>query len=918
MPPQNGERRPRQGGPSPLGAAAAGAALGAAGGAAVAGMNAGAPPGPGTPPGGVPGVGSPGGPGPVNGSSELPPPAHTQALRQGTGPGPRRPGEQPTPMMQPSDEQPTTQIEPQLLTHHEPVRIDDDYDEDDYYDEDDAEESPEAVKKAKRKKIWRRVRRTCYVMTGLAILTPVVAFAIGYQMWDAPSPEQILANLDKTVTVTYADGSEMLRIVPNGEGEGDRRFLSYEDIPEDFYNGVTATEDPSFENNMGFSPVGIVRAAVTGTGGGSTITQQYVKLSTGNDDGTYARKFEEVVKAFKLTQEESKPYIFESYANLTSFGRNTYGLEAGAQTWFGKSAPELELNESLFLAGILNAPSHYDPDNNREGMEARFDYVVNKMVEREHLSQAEADAVEFPDYLPRGAGGNTGRSITDVHLQQQIENELAGRNISMDEVRRQGMVIRTSIDKAAQEHSEAVMAEHFAGQPDELRGAMVAVDPATGAVRAYNGGEWSSGIDFAASMQPPGSSFKPFVVAAGLQRDQGIGEFYDGRETIDIEGTVFSNTAQCPTGANEHCSVRNAMLVSANTPFIDMAHQFGPSSVAETAHAAGIPEQIGETKTLVNSEGFTAAGIALGQYEVRTIDMAVAYASFANGGIHHEPYFVEFVGHEGDGPDDVVLLDRANEGHEGEQAFGPRSKAVADNVTEVLKPVAAHTSHDLPGREVAAKTGTHQFGQSAGNQAGWMVGYTPQISVAVWVGSEVPAALTVNATATNPATEQLWGRNVPAFAWKAFMEGYLADKDAVGFPTDIERIGIFDEQPRPRPPEPPEGDRDRDRDRDEDDEGRDEDEDGRDEDDEEPGWSDSPDPGDGSTDPGDGGTDPSSPTPPDGNCPPWACEDNGGGGGGGGDGPPPWGFTPETGSGRDTSSRGGADPVPTRDVPLPD
>ncbi|AOS66131.1 transglycosylase domain-containing protein [Actinoalloteichus hymeniacidonis] len=788
------------------------------------------------------------------------------------------------------DEQPTTQLEPALLTHAEPPPppSDDDYDEDYYDEDDDPEESPEAVKKAKRKKIWRRVRRTGYVMAGLMILTPLVAFAVGYQMWDIQSPDDILDDLDKTVTVQYADGSEMLQIVPNGEGEGDRRFLDYEDIPEDFFHGVTATEDPTFEDNWGFDPVGILRAAVTGTGGGSTVTQQYIKLSTGQDDATYARKFQEVVMAFKLTQQEEKNYIFESYANITSFGRNTYGLEAGAQTWFGKSATELETNESLFLAGILNAPSHYDPDNNLEGMQGRFDYVVNKMVERGHLSQAEADALEFPEWLPRGTGGNTGRSVTDVHVQTQIERELDEFGISMDDVRREGMTIKTTIDKTAQEQSEAVMAAQFDGQPEELRGALVAVDPTTGAVRAYNGGEWSAGIDYAASMQPPGSSFKPFVVAAGLQAGKGIGEFYDGRNTIDIEGTTFANTATCRTGANEHCSVREAMLVSSNTPFVDMAHQFGPRSVAQAAWQAGIPEEVNGANTLMTEAGVTAAGIALGQYEVRTIDMAVGFATFANGGVRHEPYFVEYVGVEGG----RVAMERSDDDKAGEIAFSSdpgASKMVADNVTEVLKPVAAHGLHDIPGREVAAKTGTHQYAQSDGNQAGWMVGYTPQISVAVWVGSDTPAPLMVNATATNPTAEKLWGRNIPAFTWQAFMEAYLGDKEVVNFPTDITPIGIFEEQQRPAPP-PTENDededRDRDRDREEDeDENRDEDGENGDEDGESSNPPESSDPpeGDdppesdeppGSDEPGWGGGNPGE------NCPGPRCEDNGGDDGG--------------------------------------
>jgi len=180
---------------------------------------------------------------------------------------------------------------------------------------------------------WRRVRRIAGWTLGVLVGGPLIAFWIAYLVLDVRSPQEVLAGLDKTVVLKYTDGSELLKVIP---ADGDRTFVPYSQVPAKLRDAIIATEDPTFWDNQGFDPTGIGRAFLTGVGGGSGITQQYIKKSTGDEDATLVRKFAELVLATKITQEQGKEQIFESYVNIISFGRGTFGPAAAMNAYFGK------------------------------------------------------------------------------------------------------------------------------------------------------------------------------------------------------------------------------------------------------------------------------------------------------------------------------------------------------------------------------------------------------------------------------------------------------------------------------------------------------------------------------------------------------------------------------------------------------
>ncbi|WP_461123652.1 transglycosylase domain-containing protein [Saccharothrix stipae] len=779
----------RPGGPPPAGPGPRPGGPGSLDGLGVAGSVPGGPPQrPNTPPGGVR---RPGGPVPPGGR---PPVAGPGGPRRPGGPGgpagpagaQRRPGEEPTDLLPPVYQ--TTPREPELLTHREDeVELEPFYD--DEYDEELTEEEARAVR---RKKVWRRVRRTTYVALGLMLLAPVVAFAIAYQVVEVPNPEAVAASQGKAITILYADGTEMTKYAP---GDANRSMVKYEDLPDSIKHAVFGAEDPTFMTNVGFDLTAIARAGwyqLKGEqSGGSGLTQQYVKEATDQADMTLTRKFTEAVTAYKMSQQQDKEDILTAYLNTVYFGRGAYGIKTAAKAYFGvNELKDLTHAQAALLAGMVQNPSRSEQQAYRE---ERWTYVMNQMLEYKWIDQSYRETTPFP--TPVEQADQSGLSGTRLHIREQVLQEMAKVEWDVEKAQKVGVTVHTTIEPPKQQAAEEAVADIMGPQPKELRSSLTAIDPQSGAVRAYYAGADGTGLDYATNtLQEAGSSFKPFDLVAALKAGKGLGSTYDGRspKTFKLGGTniTIRNASDSGNTCGEKCPIREAMRMSLNTVFYEMVIEIGTKPVADAAIAAGIPPTVevqGQKKDLLVGEngGPPNVGIAIGggEAQVRPFDMASAYATFAARGTYHEPFFISKITNaEGKAVYQHVDVSRP--------AFDPdpqKNQDIADNVTESLKPVLTYSKIPCAGRECAGKTGTHELPDDASqNSKAWMVGYTPSLSASVWVGRDEG-----NVALKDAKGNPVFGGGLPGQVWKRFMDKALAGTPPEPFPKP-RKLNQFD------------------------------------------------------------------------------------------------------------------------------
>ncbi|MEQ3554972.1 transglycosylase domain-containing protein [Pseudonocardia nematodicida] len=611
----------------------------------------------------------------------------------------------------------------------------------------------------------RRIRNALIALGALSLIGPLVAFAIGWLVYPVPSAEDIAVT--QVATFTYADESPLATVRPDNVN---RTSVPLDRVPESVQRAVLSAEDRSFFSNPGFSVTGIGRAVINqltgGIGGGSTITQQYIKVTTGQDQFSLFRKFREVVLAAKISKEMTKEQILENYLNAIYLGRGTYGVQAASQAYFGKDVADLDVSEGAMLAGMIQSPSRWDPAKNPDVTEQRWNFVLDGMVGEGWLDPAERGRQVFPEWRePSNEAGGGIPGDHRGHVYNAARAELERLGISDTEINTQGLTVTTTIDPRAQQEAAEAVESELDGQPENLRASLVSVDPKTGAVLAYYGGANGVGLDYAAVLKQPGSSFKPFVVAAGLQAADpiGLGATYDGSSPQTLAGTEVANSEGVSCG---NCSVKQAMTQSINTIFYRMALDIGPAQVAAAAHQAGIPENLLQEPT---------GGISLGDREVHPMDMAAAYATFANDGTRHEPFLVTRVT-AGDGR---VIFDRGA-ADPGEQVM---ESGVARNVTESMIDVASSSRIGLgDGRPTAVKTGTVQSAQQGQNNDAWTVGYTPSVSTAVWVGTDD------NSPIQNSSGSPIFGRMLPGSMWQSYMSDMLSGTPVEQF-SDFQPIG---------------------------------------------------------------------------------------------------------------------------------
>lgn len=619
----------------------------------------------------------------------------------------------------------------------------------------------------RRRRKWRKIRRIGYLAALGLFLSPIVLFLIGYFSWDVPNAAVLGASTQsQAVTVYYSDGqTELARIQPKTEN---RVNVELEQVPKHVQDAVLAAEDRSYWTNPGFDPVGIGRAvlkqATGGAGGGSTITQQYVKVATQEDDFSLRRKFRELVWSVKISQQYSKEDILENYLNIVYFGRQAYGIQTASQAYFGKDVSQLDNSEAALLAGMIQSPSRSEPTKNLPRAEARWNFVLDGMVSQGWLDGGQRAGLQFPPVLPLDQA-NPG-AVTDNrrHVQEKAIAELEAAGFDTATVHEYGGKIITTIDANAQNASLDAVNKVLNGQPANLKAALVAVDPKTGAMRAYYGGNEGTGVDLASSEFSPGSSFKAFVMLAALEQGKGLGDVYEGTSPLKIGGAEFNNSESSNYGS---LTLKKAMTYSVNTTFVKLTDEIGPQTVADAAHRAGIPETVNGKRTLVNSDGSPPGlAIALGALPVRPVDMAGAYATFAASGAQRQPFLVA----EYRNAADQVVYKHEDKGATNvlDPADGERNAALACNVTESLIDVPAHSKFALDGKRVAAaKTGTDQRGKTDENDNSWTVGYTPSLSTAVWVGDPYQTALK---TSTG---RDVFGATLAGPIWKAFMDAAL-------------------------------------------------------------------------------------------------------------------------------------------------
>nr|WP_234794180.1 transglycosylase domain-containing protein [Mycolicibacterium flavescens] len=645
---------------------------------------------------------------------------------------------------------------------------------------------------------WKWVRRGAVAMAAVFIVLPLITFGMAYMIVDVPKPGDLRTN--QVSTILASDGSELAKIVPP---EGNRVDVNIDQIPVQVRNAVMAAEDRDFYSNPGFSFTGFARAIKNNLfggdlQGGSTITQQYVKNALVGSErsgvGGLIRKAKELVISTKMSGEWSKDQVLQSYLNIIYFGRGSYGVAAAAKAYFNKPVEELNVAEGALLAALIQRPSGLDPAVNLEGATVRWNWVLDGMVEIGALSPEERAAQVFPPTVPPDLARTQNQTTGPNGLiERQVQRELLELfNINEQSLNTEGLQITTTIDPKAQAAAEEAAAEYLEGQDPDMRTAIVSIDPRTGGVKAYYGGTDANGFDFAQAGLPTGSSFKVFALVAALQQGMGLGTQVDS-SPLEVNGIKISNVEGNSCGT---CNIAEALKRSLNTSYYRLMLKLknGPEDVAEAAHAAGIAESIPGIEHTLSEDGQGGPpnnGIVLGQYQSRVIDMASAYATLAASGVYHKPHFVQkVVNSEGE-----VLFDASQQDNSGEQRI---EKKVADNVTSAMQPIAAYSNgHALAGgRPSAAKTGTHQLGDTDNNRDAWMVGYTPSLSTAVWVGTT---------DGTKPLENKwgspVYGSGLPSDIWKATMDGALEGTDEESFPKP-EEIGGYAGVPQAPPPPP--------------------------------------------------------------------------------------------------------------------
>ena len=517
-------------------------------------------------------------------------------------------------------------------------------------------------------------------------------------------------------------------------------------LPGAVLDALLAIEDRRFRSHFGVDPLGVLRAAFvnlregTVRQGASTLTQQLAKNLFLTPERTFERKTREVLLALWLEASYSKEQLLTIYLNRMYFGAGAWGLGAAARTYFGKPATELTVYEAAMLAGLVKAPSRYNPVVNPQAARARTRVVLSAMVDAGVLSRSDADAA-----LARGAAirGTAAASRNHRYFADWVLGQVTGYRGPDDA----DTEVRTTLDRRLQRLAEAVMADALADQPAGRQAALVAMDPA-GAVHAMVGGRDYRASQFnraVQAMRQPGSVFKPVVylaaLDAGARPDSTVSDnrlVVDGWSPRNFDGRYHGDV-----------TLTDALAHSYNAATVRLARRVGIDRVIRLARRLGVTAPLVEGPSL-----------ALGAAEVSLLEMTAVYAAFANGGIPVRAHGISTIrlrSGKARGGDDTLYRHRA----ERRPAVAGR-QALADLDGMLRDAVRSGTGRKAAVRvDAAGKTGTSQNHRDA-----WFIGYagrgSDRLVVGVWVGHDSGSPM-----------KSMTGGGLPARIWARFVAGAL-------------------------------------------------------------------------------------------------------------------------------------------------
>lgn len=608
-------------------------------------------------------------------------------------------------------------------------------------------------------------------------------FALAYALVKIPAPGDFAQA--RTTTVYYADDTTEL----GKYSEFDREPVKLADLPDHVAHAVVASEDRRFYTNPGVDIRGIARAIVNNVQGkplqgASTLTQQYVERYYLGDTKTLVGKAKEAIMALKIDRQQSKDEILENYLNTIYFGRGAYGIEVAAQHYFGKPASELTLSEAALLAGIIPAPSNWDPAVMPEQAEARWNRVLDLMVEDGWVSKEERAEQTFPEtitYQPANALAGPDGYVVDMVRKEAI----ARAELSEDELNTRGLKIITTLSKERQQAAIDAVAALPEDRPKNNAVGLVSMDPRTGALQAvYGGPDFLTQPRNAVTQDraQAGSTFKVWALIAALEADMSLYQTYPSASGMQIDGfeKPVKNYDRYDRG---WINLIRATQDSVNTTYALLNIDVGPEKTMDAAVRAGIAKDTPGLKAVPAN--------VLGPASLTPLDQVRAYGTIAAQGERHEPYLIAEI----QDPDGRVIY-RAE--RKAERVFDRDVMADATfAMQQVVRQGTAHYAGENLGRPAAGKTGSSEDYRSA-----WFAGFTPQLVTVVdmyQVGENGEEQTLTPFGGVDPIA----GGTYPVRIWTDYMKTALGDEEVIAFPQPTRQITAPPIAPAPTPSQTP-------------------------------------------------------------------------------------------------------------------